>query len=213
MANHPTKSPGQYLKPSNRPPSALRSFRAHLILWLLAAVGLTADLTSKHWAVETIGDPTKRFDPKIYVDTAADPQFLLHPVVIIEDYVRLITVYNRGAVAGLAEGKTFLLTGASIIAIILLLWFFGVSHANHWPYHTGIGMLLAGALGNLHDRLFNSGQVVDFIEVDLHFWPANPWPTFNIADALLCIGIAILLLSMLAANKHEKKTIPPNKTA
>ena len=65
-------------------------------------------------------------------------------------------------------------------------------------------MLLAGALGNIHDRLFNNGQVVDFIEVNLHFWPANPWPTFNIADVLLCVGVAILVINLLFKSEKTK---------
>jgi lipoprotein signal peptidase len=41
---------------------------------------------------------------------------------------------------------------------------------------------------------------VDFIEINLHFWPANPWPTFNIADIFLTVGVATLVLSLLLKN-------------
>ena len=63
-------------------------------------------------------------------------------------------------------------------------------------------MLFAGAVGNLYNRIFNDGEVIDFIVVDLHFWPANPWPTFNIADALLCVGVALLLISFYRTQKQ-----------
>ena len=63
-------------------------------------------------------------------------------------------------------------------------------------------MIFAGAVGNLSNRIFNQGEVIDFIVVDLHFWPANPWPTFNIADVLLVIGVALLLISFYRAQKR-----------
>ena len=159
-----------------------RNFKAHLCLWLITVLGVGADLLSKSWAVERLGNPEKGN---------------LQHIDIIEGYVRFITVFNPGAVGGAAAGKTTLLVGASVVAIIMLLWFFAVSRSNQLGCHIGLGMLLAGALGNLYDRVFNDGKVVDFIEVNLHFWPADPWPTFNIADVLLTVGVGILMIFVL----------------
>jgi len=117
-------------------------------------------------------------------------------LVVIPDYLRLITVYNRGAVAGMAQGRTALLICGSVVALGFLWWVFcSASPTDRWR-HFAVGLLFAGALGNLYDRLFRQGKVVDFIEVDLHVWPANPWPTFNVADILLCIGVGMLLLAL-----------------
>ena len=77
-----------------------------------------------------------------------------------------------------------------------------------WYYGTFAGMLVAGALGNMYDRLFNQGNVIDFIEVNLHVWPANPWPTFNVADIFLCIGVGVLLLTLLSSQKTDLGTKP-----
>jgi len=163
-----------------------RNFKAHLCLWLITVLGAGADLLSKSWAIERLGSPE---------------QGNLQHIDIIEGYVRFITVFNTGAVGGAAAGKTTLLIGASVVAIIMLLWFFAVSRSNQLGCHIGLGMLLAGALGNLYDRVFNDGKVIDFIEVNLHFWPANPWPTFNIADILLTVGVGILMIFMLRQDK------------
>jgi signal peptidase II len=52
------------------------------------------------------------------------------------------------------------------------------------------GLILGGALGNLADRLFRGGAVVDFVA--LHFWP-----TFNVAEACIVVGCALLVVSLL----------------
>ena len=56
----------------------------------------------------------------------------------------------------------------------------------------GLGLVMGGAIGNLIDRI-RAGEVTDFIEVDLGFWPLDPWPIFNIADAALTTGVIILV--------------------
>jgi signal peptidase II len=167
----------------NTPPAAAKAIynlSSHVRLWSVAILGLTADIASKTWAVNTLGWPEK-------------PQ----PIVIIQDYLRFFIAFNDGAVAGVASGKTLLLIAVSIAALVFLFWMFSVSRSDQKIYHIAMGMLIGGALGNLYDRLFNNGYVVDFIEVDLHFRPANPWPTFNIADMLLCVGVGIMLISIL----------------
>jgi signal peptidase II len=56
----------------------------------------------------------------------------------------------------------------------------------------GLGLVVGGALGNAWDRLL-TGEVVDFIQADLGFWPFHPWPIFNVADSCVCVGVALLL--------------------
>ena len=60
----------------------------------------------------------------------------------------------------------------------------------------GVGLLLGGAIGNLIDRI-RFGEVTDFLYVDLGFWPLDPWPSFNVADASLTTGIFILAFFFL----------------
>jgi signal peptidase II len=65
----------------------------------------------------------------------------------------------------------------------------------------GLGLILAGGLGNLTDRLVRgpgfSGEVVDFI--DLHVWPV-----FNLADSAIVVGAAILLVQSLRRERAER---------
>ena len=167
------------------PGSALFSPKAHFRLWIVAGLGLAADLSTKSWALRTIGNP------------AQVNHYELYPIEIIEGCVRLITVLNPGASWGIAAGKTSWLLAGSAIALVFMLWLFISLRSGQWVAQVALGMLLGGALGNTYDRLFNGGMVVDFIDVNLGFWPANPWPAFNVADSLLCVGVGVLLISML----------------
>ena len=170
--------------------SALTNLRSHLILWISAGVGLALDLVTKKWALAALAAP--------------DP-FLSKAKVIIPGYLRFQLVENPGAVAGVAAGHTSLLIFVSLAALVFLFWLFVCSKAKQWAVHLGLGMLVAGALGNTYDRIFNDGRVIDFIEVDLHFRPANPWPTFNVADMLLCLGVFIVLITVVGKGKESGK--------
>lgn len=66
-----------------------------------------------------------------------------------------------------------------------------------------MGLFVAGIIGNLWDRAFNAGAVRDFI--DVYIAPFNyHWPTFNIADSLMCIALGLFLIHSFFA-KDEKK--------
>ena len=157
--------------------SALLSVRANLILWLTMAVGLAADLATKAWALRELVHPDG---------------ITLDPIVFIQRYLRFALVLNPGAIGGIAAGQTVFLVIVSLAALVFLIVFFGTTRAQQKWHHFALGMLLAGALGNLYDRITHDGHVVDFIEVNLHFWPADPWPTFNLADVWLCVGVGLL---------------------
>lgn len=157
---------------------ALFSKKSHLVFWVVTLVGFLLDYVTKRLVMERLGGPEE-----------------LNYYEIIPGWFRFATALNDGAIAGMASGKTSLLIAASIIAMVFLLWLFATSRANLVGSHIAMGMLMAGATGNLYDRIFNDGKVIDFIEVNLHFWVFDPWPTFNIADALLCVGVGLLMIT------------------
>jgi len=69
-------------------------------------------------------------------------------------------------------------------------------------------LILSGAIGNLIDRL-RYGEVVDFLQFYLSFLPwhiFNPWPTFNIADSAICIGIGLMALELLKRDPKKLKS-------
>ena len=66
-----------------------------------------------------------------------------------------------------------------------------------------LGLICGGALGNVIDRLWR-GAVTDFVLVDLGFWPFHPWPVFNVADAALVVGVAIMALALTRAKARPQ---------
>lgn len=111
-------------------------------------------------------------------------------------------ILNDGASFGMLGGKTaFLLvvTGIVMVAIAFMLYSGKLKHI------TGVAsalLILAGGIGNLIDRVFNDGKVIDFIDID----PIFSFPKFNIADCCVCIGGALFCVFVLFFYDEKKKT-------
>jgi signal peptidase II len=111
--------------------------------------------------------------------------------------------YNTGVAWGMGNGSPRIVALVTALLIPLLAWIWW----RHFRMlgrseNLAFGAVLGGALGNGVDRaLTQAGQlggVRDFIYVNLGFWPLNPWPTFNVADAGISVGFVVLAaLSLL----------------
>jgi signal peptidase II len=119
-------------------------------------------------------------------------------VSVIPGFFNLTHIYNTGGAFGFLSGNTssyqqlFFLT-ASIVAVFLILYLYSQTPPNYKFLGIGFSLILGGALGNLADRI-RIGKVVDFLDfhiMDLH------WPSFNIADSAITIGIFIFLYHLL----------------
>jgi signal peptidase II len=103
----------------------------------------------------------------------------------------------------LLEGARVILMVISFIALFVVFFVFFFAGSKNRLLYAVLGLLAAGICGNLFDRLFNSGQVRDFIEVV--YWPGlKPWPAFNVADSLLCIAVAVVLIMTFIQRPSEK---------
>jgi lipoprotein signal peptidase len=112
---------------------ALRDWASHLRFWGIAAAGLVLDLWSKDWAFRTLDYHRSR--------------------VLIPYVLEFQTVLNPGALFGIGEGLTTLFLLASFLALVLVIWMFAHSARGRWLFHLALGAILAGALGNVYDRL------------------------------------------------------------
>ncbi len=108
----------------------------------------------------------------------------LNQVKIIPGFLRVIFVENTGAAFGMFQGKSPVLTVLALVVIGFLLVYFRRSIANSLWLTVALGLQLGGALGNVIDR-FRHGFVVDFINVP-------KWPTFNVADSAITVGVFML---------------------
>ena len=122
------------------------------------------------------------------------------PVRLIPSFFWFNLRYNSGAAFSLFSGYPFLLTIFTFLAsVIIVVW--GVRlPRNEKLMQAALGLIAGGASGNLLDRLFRGGLVVDFI--DIHWLNKIHWPTFNLADSAICIGVGLVLLDHIL---HLKK--------
>jgi signal peptidase II len=135
-----------------------------------AAVVVVLDQLTKQWALSALADG---------------------PIDLVGS-LRLNLVFNDRAAFSLGFGSTtaIALVGCALVTGLVVM---GV-RAESRGWALGLGIVLGGALGNLTDRAFRSGdgflggRVVDMVDLQ---W----WPVFNLADAALWVGIAVLLVS------------------
>ena len=201
---------------------ASSSKRAWTILVLTTVIGLFLDLWSKAYAFQhVVGYPVvvERSD----VINSADLGMLIphhEPVTLINSVLEFTLVLNPGAVFGIGAGQRWFFVIFTVIACLVALGLFlRWTRAQDWIAHCGFGLIIAGGLGNLYDRLVFA-CVRDFLHplpgVQLPFgikWPGGSteiWPyVSNVADAFLIVGIVFLMIHawrMPDANQEEKQS-------
>lgn len=123
---------------------------------------------------------------------------------VVDGFFNIIHVRNPGAAFGFLAGaspafRSVFFLAVTLAAILLIL---------HYLRHTGIeklsivfslALILAGAVGNLIDRI-RFGEVVDFLDL---YVGATHWPAFNVADASISTGAALLVISLFAKRKER----------
>jgi len=165
----------------NRRSLALPDLAAQLTFWLLTAAGLALDLWSKRivfsWLAQKPGNS----------------------VSIIDGFLRLVIALNDGGAFGMFSGRPYLLAAVSVGALVVIAVVFFLSAGQHRLVHIALALFTAGVCGNLWDRVFNHGQVRDFVDV---YYRSYHWPAFNVADILLCIGVGLLIISSFRVTKR-----------
>lgn len=122
------------------------------------------------------------------------------PFVVIDDYLELRYAENRGAAFGMLHDapdwvRALIFSGAALVATGVLMWMF-IQGSGGVLFAMSVPLVVSGAIGNMIDR-WRLGYVVDFIRV--HVGNSWEWPTFNIADSTITVGVALLLLDGMRA--------------
>jgi signal peptidase II len=154
--------------------------KKYLILILTASLVVIADQWSKAWVRANIP-----------MGEMWSPWDWLTP------YARLVHWYNTGVAFGMFQGMSLLFTILAIVVVVVILLFFPRVPASDWYLRLALGLQLGGALGNLIDRVLR-GHVTDLISI-------MSFPVFNIADASISTGVAILLLGVWMQERELKK--------
>ncbi|MBU1487837.1 signal peptidase II [bacterium] len=158
--------------------------RRHLRLLGLALIVLLIDQVTKRFALSLSNRPFE----------------------IIGEFFSLSLVMNRGGIFGLFQSfGPFLLFG-SLAAILLILFLFRrIGQEEGYPGFA-FGLILGGALGNIVDRLFY-GAVVDFLDFGIG---TLRWPTFNLADTAITVGVGLLLFFNFSSHYSLKDNPGPH---
>jgi signal peptidase II len=112
-------------------------------------------------------------------------------------YARIRYWYNSGAAFGIFQNGNLVFTILAIIVVLLIIYYFPRTERNDWWLRVAMSMQLAGAAGNLIDRLYFA-HVTDFISV-------GNFAIFNLADASISVGVAVILFCVLIKERTEKK--------
>jgi signal peptidase II len=161
--------------------------RRGLLLVLVALVVLAADVIVKIIVVATLQGH--------------------EPVRVLGGLVYLQLVRNPGAAFSMATGMTWVLSLIAISVVIAIAWIMPRLRSVGWAI--GLGLVLAGALGNLSDRIFRApgplrGHVIDFVSV---FAPnAEKFPVFNVADSAITVGGALIVLMALLGRDYDGRS-------
>lgn len=196
-------------------PPAWRNPLAWSVLLGTFATGVVIDLATKYWAFRAVaGRPVDL----VYEEVVGNVGYPLprHEGVraLPFDLLDFHLVLNHGAVFGIGQRRRMVFVLFTLAAVVVALAVFTRwTRASQRWVHVGLGLILAGGIGNLYDRI-RYGAVRDFLHMlprwDLPFgwrWPGNssgeifPW-VFNVADVLLLAGMGILLICL---NRTERK--------
>jgi len=134
------------------------------------------------------------------------------PIVISEDFLMLRYAENPGAAFGLfrrlppgARGPLFHLVSMGAVVLITVYWLrLRGTKQEIWAL-IGLPLVLGGAIGNWVDRLAR-GFVIDFIEA--HWKDVYTWPSFNVADSAIVVGVVLLLIDGMARKDRKPATTP-----
>jgi signal peptidase II len=169
--------------PPARPPSVL-------LLTVVTVLSLAADLVTKWWAKANLSG----YDPVLKS---------VRRVTVIKDHVDFIFAQNPGGAWSLFRSmpdtlrRPFFLV-VSAIAIVFIVSIYRHIHPDQRGMKWGLPLALGGAMGNLVDRI-RYGWVIDFVDVYLTRGARqHHWPTFNVADVAIVVGVGLMAISMLS---------------
>ena len=129
---------------------------------------------------------------------------LHHSIPVIEGWVDLTHVRNTGAAFGLLAGQhralgSYVLIVFSLAAIGFVIHLLRRLSDTDTGFILSLTFILAGALGNLVDRVFH-GEVIDFVDV---YWNSWHWPAFNVADSFITVGATLCVWCLMRTKGRD----------
>jgi len=134
---------------------------------------------------------------KFIIKAYFEPDAFYKSIPVIKDFFTIRYVKNQGAVWGIFSNPSHsivpkLITVLSMVALVIVIYYFLKIHAKCAWELVSLSFIIGGAVGNIIDRIIQ-GYVVDFLDVYIKNFH---WPTFNVADSFISIGVVILIISI-----------------
>ena len=153
------------------------------LLWLSLLV-VVLDQWSKHWIVAN---------------------FREYEVLTVWPVFNLTLVYNTGAAFSFLSDaggwqRWFFVTVGVLVSLVMVIWLARLQPRERWTA-LGLALVVGGAVGNLIDRVV-LGKVVDFLQWHWQDWY---WPSFNLADSAITLGVILLLVDGLFGERPQEE--------
>lgn len=158
-----------------------RAWRNRALVGLVAAGAVGLDALSKQWAVSSL-----------------EPGY---PREVMGGVIRLDLSFNPGMAFSQFRSGGAVFGVVAAVAVVAILWYAG--RVTSPLVLTGLGFICGGAAGNLVDRVFRGpgwleGNVVDFVSLP-------SWPTFNLADTFLTVGVVCVVVGIFLSDRRERR--------
>jgi signal peptidase II len=193
-------------------PIGLRDRPTFIFFGAVAAISLILDVVSKAWAEIVLS--RRPFD---------SPSLILVP-----QHLTLTIAYNKGGAWGLLQDAAETVRrpfffAVSVLAVLFIVSLYSKLGRGQRALTWGLPLVLGGALGNLSDRVTRS-SVIDFIDHRADWvltmngaiakavprWGlTDHWPTFNVADIAICIGVGLMAVDMFTARRGPERRSEP----
>ena len=137
---------------------------------------------------------------KLYIDRSMT---LYQSIPVIDGFFNIFYIRNKGAAFSFLSNASWRLPffiAVSVVASLVIIVALNKLREDQKLAQVSLSMIFSGAVGNLIDRV-RLGEVIDFLDV---YWRTHHWPAFNVADSLICVGVALLALDMFREERRIK---------
>lgn len=127
---------------------------------------------------------------------------LYQSIPVLDGLFNITYLRNKGAAFSFLSNASwripFFITVTLVAAVVILVALRKLREDQRLT-QAALAMIFSGAIGNLIDRV-RLGEVIDFLDV---YWRSYHWPAFNVADSLICVGVALVALDMLREERRQ----------
>ena len=129
---------------------------------------------------------------------------LYQSIPVLDGLFNITYLRNKGAAFSFLANASwripFFIT-VTLVAAVVILVALRKLREDQRLLQVALAMIFSGAIGNLIDRV-RLGEVIDFLDV---YWKSYHWPAFNVADSLICVGVALVALDMLQEERRQSR--------